>query len=124
MKNSRFVRISALLFFILIAGCTSRPKEVKDMSEEELVEYARGIHERVITLDTHNDIDVENFTKEKNYTMDLDTQVNLPKMDSGGMDVSWMIVYTGQGDLDEEGFARASRSTVQRDTCSWCTRGI
>lgn len=84
------------------------------MSEEELVEYARGIHERVITLDTHNDIDVENFTKEKNYTMDLDTQVNLPKMDSGGMDVSWMIVYTGQGDLDEEGYARAYDNAMSK----------
>ena len=56
---------------------------------------ARSI-ERVITLDTHNDIDPAHFTPECNYTMRLTTQVNLPKMKEGGMDVSFMIVYVGQ----------------------------
>ena len=41
-------------------------------SDAELVERARGIHESVITLDTHNDINAANFTAEQNYTMDLD----------------------------------------------------
>src|SRR5262245_13206767 len=64
--------------------------------EQDLVARAKGIHERVITLDTHNDIDPENFTRECNYTMRLTTQVNLPKMKDGGLDVSFMIVYVGQ----------------------------
>src|SRR6185295_14861403 len=64
--------------------------------EPDLVARAKGIHERVITLDTHNDIDPENFTRECNYTMRLTTQVNLPKMKEGGLDVSFMIVYVGQ----------------------------
>ena len=34
------------------------------MSEEELREYARGIHERVLTVDTHCDFRLENFTVE------------------------------------------------------------
>ncbi|WP_373058315.1 dipeptidase [Zunongwangia sp. H14] len=75
--------------------------------EEELIRKAKRIHEKVITIDTHNDINVENFTNEKNYTMNLDTQVNLPKMDEGGMDVSWLVVYTGQGELTEEGYKEA-----------------
>ena len=40
----------------------------------------------MITLDTHVDINVANFTKERNYTQDLPTQVNLPKMLAGGLD--------------------------------------
>jgi membrane dipeptidase len=64
--------------------------------DQELVARARAIHERVITLDTHNDIDPNNFTRGCNYTMRLTNQVNLPKMKEGGLDVSFMIVYVGQ----------------------------
>ena len=64
-----------------------------------LVARARAIHERVITLDTHDDIDPRNFTKTRNYTQRLDTQVNLPKMEEGGLDVAFFIVYVGQGPL-------------------------
>src|SRR5690606_38991880 len=51
--------------------------------EAELRELARGIHERVITLDTHVDINPDNFTAERNYSMDLPTQVTLGKMEQG-----------------------------------------
>ncbi len=57
---------------------------------------ARAIHDRVITLDTHDDIDPAQFTRACNYTMPLATQVTLPKMKAGGLDVSFMIVYVGQ----------------------------
>jgi membrane dipeptidase len=79
-----------------------------------LVERARGIHERVITLDTHDDINPSNFTAERNYTMDLETQVNLPKMEAGGLDVSWMVVYVGQGPLTEEGFDDAYVQAIEK----------
>ncbi len=68
-------------------------------ADEALIKKARAIHERVIALDTHNDINVQNFTAERNYTQRLDTQVNLPKMIEGGLDVSFFIVYVGQGPL-------------------------
>ena len=48
-------------------------------TEEALIARAQGIHERVITLDTHADINTVNFTEANNYTADLNTQVNLPK---------------------------------------------
>jgi membrane dipeptidase len=83
-------------------------------SESALVERARGIHERVITLDTHDDINANNFTAERNYTMDLETQVNLPKMEAGGLDVSWMVVYVGQGELTEAGFDDAYAQAIQK----------
>src|SRR5271163_3805264 len=42
------------------------------------------------------------------------TQVNLPKMAQGGMDVSFMIVYVGQGPLTPEGFDGAYRQAVAK----------
>jgi membrane dipeptidase len=78
------------------------------------VARARGIHERVITLDTHDDISPANFTAECNYTMRLTTQVNLPKMKEGGLDVSFMIVYVGQGPLTPEGYDSAYKQAVAK----------
>ena len=60
---------------------------------------ARAIHDRVIALDTHDDINPRDFTTERNYTQRLENQVNLPKMKEGGLDASFFIVYVGQGPL-------------------------
>ena len=83
-------------------------------SDAEILEKAKAIHDKVITIDTHNDINIKNFTTEKNYTQDLSTQVNLPKMEEGGLDVSWLIVYTGQGELSEEGYEKAYENAISK----------
>ncbi len=82
------------------------------MSEAALVAKAKGIHDRAIKADTHNDISVNNFTDACNYTMRLTNQVNLPKMIEGDMDVSFMIVYQGQGALTAEGYERAYNAAL------------
>lgn len=99
-----------LLISSLTACNTKNKKQVTETSEEsqtELIERAKKIHDNLITIDTHVDIDVANFTKEKNYTQDLPIQVNLPKMNEGGLDAIFLIVYTGQGELNEEGYKKA-----------------
>ena len=78
------------------------------------VARARAIHNRVIKLDTHNDIDPRNFTADCNYTMRLTTQVNIPKMVEGGMDVSFMIVYVGQGALTPDGYNKAYNQAIAK----------
>src|SRR4051794_8099622 len=90
-------------------------------AQQDLVARARAIHDRVIALDTHNDIDPRNFTADCNYTMRLTTQVNLPKMKEGGLDVSFFIVYVGQPDpkdtpdaLQPAGFERAYRAAIAK----------
>src|SRR5688572_8956296 len=93
---------------------TSAHTSVQAPAENALVARAKGIHDRVIKLDTHNDINPNNFTPECNYTMRLTTQVNLPKMAEGDMDVSFMIVYVGQGPLTLEGYDNAYRQAVAR----------
>lgn len=93
--------------------------------EAALVARARAIHDRVIALDTHNDIDPANFTAARNYTQRLDTQVNLPKMIAGGLDASFFIVYVGQGPLTPEGYDAAYRAAVEKfDAIHRLTREI
>lgn len=80
------------------------------------IEYkkAKQIHERIITIDTHDDININNFTKEHNYTQDLPTQVNLPKMRKGGLDVTWLIVYTGQGNLNDLAYTKTYKKAIEK----------
>jgi len=76
---------------------------------------ARAIHDRVIALDTHVDIDPRNFTTEHpNYTDRLNTQVNLPKMFDGGLDAVFFSIYVGQGPLTAEGYQRAYDQDMEK----------
>jgi membrane dipeptidase len=86
----------------------------KVLTSEELHQKATEIHQKVITLDTHNDINLNNFTDSINYTQRLESQVNLPKMKEGGLDVAWFIVYTGQGSLNEAGYANAYQNALNK----------
>jgi microsomal dipeptidase-like Zn-dependent dipeptidase len=106
MNTLRVIRNAALLTLVGTAACAPSG-EGGGESAAELEARARGIHERVITADTHDDINVNNFTADRNYTQDLSTQVTIPKMEAGGLDVAWLVVYTGQGLLTEQGYADA-----------------
>jgi len=91
---------------LLWLSCQQSPSE--NNTDAQLIQKAQKIHLKTTTLDTHDDINVKNFTDSINYSQDTDTQVNLPKMESGALDVAWFIVYTGQGDLNEEGYKKAT----------------
>ena len=86
-----------LLVIITISNCQNI--ENKNNIGNSLINKARQIHSKVITLDTHNDFDLKNFTDSINYSQNTSSKVNIPKMVEGGLDVSWLIVYTGQGEL-------------------------
>ncbi|MFL2999361.1 MAG: dipeptidase [Cytophagales bacterium] len=68
----------------------------------------------IITIDTHIDINVDNFTDSLNYTMNTPTQFNLPKMMEGKLDVAWLVVYTAQGELNEEGYEAAYENAISK----------
>ena len=68
----------------------------------------------IVTIDTHIDINVVNFTDSLNYTMNTDTQFNLPNMIEGELDVAWLVVYTAQGELNEEGYKAAYENAISK----------
>ncbi len=87
-----------------------------------LVAKARGIHERVIAMDTHVDISPANFTQlSRNYANDVGTQVNLPKMRTGGLDAPFLVVYVGQSNpqttpdaFEADGYQRAYDQAIEK----------
>ncbi|MDA7566232.1 dipeptidase [Flavobacteriaceae bacterium] len=92
MKKNTFISVLAL---ILLTNCNNPSNPI-------------------ITIDTHDDINVINFTDSLNYTMNTDSQVNLPNMIAGGLDVAWFVVYTAQGELDVDGYAAAMENAVSK----------
>jgi membrane dipeptidase len=101
---------AAILIVIIIVVYLLKVKN----DNNNLIEKAKTIHDNIITLDTHCDIDVKNFTESINYSQNLNTQCNIPKMESGGLDVAWFVVYTGQGDLTKKGYKIAYDNAVSK----------
>ena len=62
----------------------------------------------LITIDTHVDIPVD-YMRVPQFDIGTDTRllVDLNKMERGGLDAVFFVVYVGQGPLTSEGYARA-----------------
>jgi membrane dipeptidase len=109
----RFLSVLAAVAILLTFSCVEINSQ-KLTDDAALIAKAQKIHREVITLDTHDDINTANFTETVNYTQNLPTQVNLPKMRQGGLDVAWLIVYTGQGELNEDGYKKAYANAIDK----------
>jgi membrane dipeptidase len=110
--------LAALAAALFVDSAPRAQTPAAPQGETALVARARAIHDRVITLDTHDDINASNFEWSRNYTQDLGNQVNLPKMKAGGLDVSFMIVYVGQSGapdaFEQAGFDRAYQQAYEK----------
>lgn len=107
--------ISVLAIVSLTAvACGGSDSTQVVVGEIDLDEVARGIHERVLTLDTHDDIPPNFATPEVDPGVRDDRQMNLPKMREGGLDVGFFVVYVGQGDNTPDGFAQAYEQAITK----------
>ena len=108
---------SALLVSLLLPATGLLAQQ----ADADLRAKAAAIHARILTLDTHKDIDPklapeslpddpttrEQFRRKFDPTVRGDAQVDFVKMREGGYDCAFFIVYVGQGQLTEPGFRRA-----------------
>ncbi|MDG2320426.1 MAG: dipeptidase [Rhodospirillaceae bacterium] len=97
-------RIAWLTVFTLaFPGCATAE------TSEDMIARARGIHDRVISVDTHVDIP-PNFATRAYDPMKpgpRGQQVHIPTMIEGGLDATFIIVFVGQGPRTESGYAKA-----------------
>lgn len=101
---------------LLLTGCASG-RAALPTPDAAMIARARGIHDRVLTIDTHVDIAPANFRADTlNYAAKLPrTQVDLVKMEEGGLDAAFLIVYVGQTpELDSAAFARANAQALEK----------
>jgi membrane dipeptidase len=118
---ARFVTLRALMVLPWLAGCGVSALSPTTSSEEAIMQKARDVHERVITVDTHVDFSPANFTDEQNYTQRLDTQFNLPKMIEGGLDAVFFSIFVGQTKeiqspdaFKPAGYERAYKAAIEK----------
>lgn len=79
----------------------------------------RQLHERILTLDSHLDTPVLferpgwNFNEWHNVDFD-NSQVDIPRMEQGGLDGGVFVIYTAQGPTTPEGYAAARDAALMR----------
>ena len=101
------MKFFALIPFLFTLSCSAP-------SEEDLLKKAQRIHANVITLDTHVDINRDDFTKKRNYGMKLEkNQVDIPKMNEGGLDAIFFVVYVGQGPTTDKAYKKAKKEALK-----------
>jgi membrane dipeptidase len=114
----------ALVAFVLVCGaCTPSPETDEGASPDtgvaatetgDALDIARGIHDRVLTLDTHVDIPLSYATEEVDPGVRGDYQVDLPKMEEGGLDAAFFIVYVGQTARTPENYEKAKADAMTK----------
>ena len=77
------------------------------VTEAALVAEAMALHRRVVTIDTHNDIPFDFASPDVDPGKRGDRQVDLPKMEEGGLDAAFFIVFVGQTERTPENYAQA-----------------
>ena len=79
----------------------------------------RLLHEQMLVLDTHLDTPMHfersgwDFDKWHEYRWDL-TQTDIPRMEAGGLDGGFFVIYTRQGELTPQGYAQARDGALMR----------
>ncbi len=89
------------------AALTSTSLNAAPLEDAALEARARAVHDKVIALDTHVDIPLDYATAAVDPGGFTKGQVDLPKMRAGGLDAAFFIVFTPQGPLTDEGYAKA-----------------
>ncbi len=122
MKPSLFLRFVFLLSLLVLLACqpssespaTTPGEPAGELTEEQIRDQARQIHERVTTLDTHIDIPFNYATEEVDPGVRGDNKVDLPKMEEGGLDVGFFIVYVGQTERTPENYEKAKADAMTK----------
>jgi membrane dipeptidase len=97
---------------LMLASCGDQGSNTAASNIDNSVE---AIHERVVTLDSHVDIH-EDMTFDPVYDPGTLThqQVDLPKMEAGGLDSAFFVVYVGQTKRTPEGYALAKERALRK----------
>ena len=87
----------------------------------------RLAHEQMLVLDTHLDtpelFEHPGWEFDRWHDRDFDkSQVDLPRMEQGGLDGGFFVIYTPQGPLTPEGYAKARDAALTR--AMWIQRVV
>ena len=106
---------AVLAGLMLLGAATAAPAAAGGQeTEAALVARARAIHDRVLTIDTHDDIPLDFATEAADPGVRGERQVDLPKMEEGGLDAGFFVVYVGQTARTPENEAQAKTDAMTK----------
>lgn len=84
------------------------------MPEPGTPEDVKSIHDTILALDVHLDIEATFFTPEQAEVSGWQKLASLEKIEEGGLDAAFFVAYTDQGPLTGEGYTRAYETAVEK----------
>ena len=109
----------AVSAFALLGACAPKPAEPAPEPAEAAEATPAEIHERLMVLDSHLDTPA-NLSKpdfdimKDNPRVMGEVQVDLPKMNRGGLDGGFWVIFTPQGPLTDEAYDAAFKAASAR----------
>ena len=82
------------------------------MPESSTPKDVRLIHDTILALDAHLDIEMTFFTPDQGEASGFQKLASLEKIEEGGLGAAFFVAYTDQGPLTSEGYARAYETVV------------
>ncbi|MHC4172118.1 MAG: dipeptidase [Planctomycetota bacterium] len=109
MFFKRLSSLSLVALLMIFGGCSQQP-----ITEQQIINMAKVIHKKALTLDTHVDIpDTQYATEALDPGIDNPKlKCDLVKMNKGGVDGVFLAVYVKQDKRDEEGYNNAYESAM------------
>lgn len=115
------MRRSLIALLAAVSACSTTPPATTVQpsgsavaSDAALIARARGIHDRVFTIDTHVDIPGNWSTTPQNDADSGTAQVTFRKMKAGGLDGAFFAVFVGQGQRTPAGDSGAKRQAMAK----------
>lgn len=120
------MRFGIVLSAVILAACAPVEEagdadDAANAAEAEASNPSRSFHERIAVLDSHLDTprlfhDPEYDFSERGSWEENRTHVDLPRMNEGGLDGGFWVIYTPQGPLTEDGYRSARSHALMRQT--------
>lgn len=113
-------RILFLVPAALLAACTAQVAAPADpAADTPALTPVEALHQGFMVLDSHLDtpanFHTEEYTFSKRGDFDVDgTQVDLPRMNEGGLDGGFWVIFTVQGPLDDASLNAARTAALLR----------
>ncbi len=107
MQHLRSTAYALAIVSFSIISCAS-----PETTEDDILARATEIHQRLLTIDTHDDIPPNFATDEADPGAPGGRQVTLPQMRDGGLDAAFFIVYVGQTERTEENYAKVKEDAL------------
>jgi len=113
------MKLKIFLIFILTAMLMA-PLTASGTEDQKLLDQARKIHDKVLTVDTHTDTPLMlrggkfDLGKRNDPRKRGGGKIDFPRMKEGGLDSVFFAVFVGQGELTAEGRKKARENAINQ----------